>query len=184
MKAFRARTGLNRKEDSLRPAEQRCRHHCSDRSGRNRRHVDVPSISRWAVTGSPSRYRIENSTSSCRNWKDRRPTLGKPGRRLRRRLAEAGATERAGPSWGSTAFRAIGRPFLIGRALDHRCRRGGRPVERVRKRRLTSPVPAHPHRHAHSRTPPTRGPRVSVLSRYARSLSAGVVFNAVEAQRP
>ena len=31
--------------------------------------------------------------------------------------AEAEATERAGAAWGATAFRAISRPFLIGRAL-------------------------------------------------------------------
>ena len=42
--------------------------------------------------------------------------------------AEAEATERAGPSWGSTAFRAIGRPFLIGRALDHAPDGAGGPL--------------------------------------------------------
>jgi hypothetical protein len=31
--------------------------------------------------------------------------------------AEAEVTERAGAAWGATAFRAISRPFLIGRAL-------------------------------------------------------------------
>jgi hypothetical protein len=38
---------------------------------------------------------------------------------------------------GSTAFRAISRPFLIGRALDGPCMPTVRPVERVRKRRAS-----------------------------------------------
>ena len=52
------------------------------------------------------------------------------------------ASERAGAAWGSTAFRAISRPFLIGRALDGPLLPTVRAVERVRKRRLASPVPA------------------------------------------
>ena len=54
--------------------------------------------------------------------------------------AEA-ATERAGAAWGSTAFRAISRPFLIGRALDGPLLPTVRPVERVRKRRGASQCP-------------------------------------------
>ena len=79
-------------------------------------------------------------------------------RRARPRLGRLGRRRRA---WGLTAFRAISRPFLIGRALDGPLLPTVRAAERVRKRRRY-PSARHPHRHAHSRTPPTRRPRVSV----------------------
>ena len=85
--------------------------------------------------------------------------------------AEA-ATERAGAAWGSTAFRAISRPFLIGRAQDRPLLPTVRAAERVRKRRPASQCPP-PTPTRTQQTPPTRRPRVSALSRYARSLSAG-----------
>jgi hypothetical protein len=47
----------------------------------------------------------------------------------------AEATERAGAAWGSTAFRAISRPFPIGRALDGPLLPTVRAAERVREHR-------------------------------------------------
>ena len=61
------------------------------------------------------------------HWRDH--FVCAPG--LLRQLAEAAAeaaTERAGSAWGSTAFRAISRPFLIGRALDHAPDGAGGPL--------------------------------------------------------
>jgi hypothetical protein len=70
--------------------------------------------------------------------------------------AEAEATERAGPSWGSTAFRAISRPFLIGRAQDRPLLPTVRAAQRVRKRRLTSQCPPT-HTDTHTAEPPDSG---------------------------
>ena len=71
------------------------------------------------------------------NWKGRTAAeaLASAAEAAAAEAAAAEAAERAGAAWGSTAFRAISRPFLIGRALDGPLLPTVRAAERVRKAR-------------------------------------------------